>query len=120
MRPLMYSRDVRAMPLLLALQAAGVPVLAVRPETDEQGNPRVIVEVEDAADDAAVGTVVAAHDAAAIDAEATQERTRYQQDIANIKTFMAASNTSITHLALVAVVKSIVRVLYRVITDLKD
>jgi hypothetical protein len=74
-------------------------------------------------DDAHLATaaaVVAAHDPSIYAAAEAQEQTRFQQDVANIKTFMATANTSVSLLALVAIVKAIVRVLWRVVRELRD
>jgi hypothetical protein len=84
-RRLRYDQDVRALPLLLALQAAGVPVRQVLPWAGYAE-----VEVEDGADEATIAAVVAAHDPAAIDAAAAAEQ---QQDSGDLGKVRAAYQT---------------------------
>lgn len=93
MRTLAYNRDVRAMHLLTELQQAGVVVLAVRPLSSS----RVAIDVDDQTIMAAVDTVVAAHDPAAIDAaraaQAQQDATDHTTVQQALATLLADATT---------------------------
>jgi hypothetical protein len=75
----------------------------------------LVVEDED---EQAAHAIIAAHDAAAIDQDAAQERTRYQQDIANLKAFQSVASPTNTQTA--AAVKALSRVLKHVVAELRD
>jgi hypothetical protein len=86
MRTRTYQRDVRALALLGELQAAGVPVLTVAPGP----GPTVVVALDDAALDATVDQVVAAHDPAALDAAAQALAQQDAGDLAGFRSVYAA------------------------------
>lgn len=108
MKTLTYAADVRAVPLLNELLAAGVPVLQVTP------GPPARVVVEDAAVDATVNAVVAAHNVAAPD----QREDRKRQDRATILAYVRAATPSAALEA--AFKKALARDHLRVLGELRD
>ncbi len=108
-----FDRPVRGLELMRELEAAGfsptlpdhTPRLSWR---DDLG--KCWVEGEEAEGDA-IAAVVNAHDAASFDTADTARLTEYRQDKLRLREFLNAPNTSITLLALVVVVKRLLRVL---------
>ena len=98
--------------LLEELRVAGFS-----PTVGEEGRPRLILADETTwieATDAelpGIEQVVNAHNPAAYAAAEDDRLARYREDKQRLRDFLAAANTSISLLALVAVVKSLIRVL---------
>lgn len=90
-----YQRDIRAVPLLEEFRAAGVPALAVRPPV-EAGGP-TLVDLDDAADEAAADAVVAAHDPAAHDQAQADAHRSYDDAVAYLKQFRQQASGTATN-----------------------
>jgi hypothetical protein len=117
-----YPKDVRAMPLLAELQAAGVPVLAVRPPT-APGEPTTIdldVAPDDTSQDAATDAVVAAHDVAALDAHAAQLQTAYDDAVALLKQFRKLTPGTATNVQRDRAIGALIDVSKKLNADLRE
>lgn len=99
--------------LLDELIAAGFP--ATTPV--EMDDARVWVTADEADYDR-MAAVVAAHNAAAIDAVADAEKTQFQQDVANLKTYQGLASPTAAQTA--AATKAQNRILRRVVSELRD
>jgi uncharacterized protein Smg (DUF494 family) len=69
---------------------------------------------------AAIQPTVDAHDATALDVAEAQELTRFQQDVGTLKTFLGTANTAITQAMVIAALKAVIRILRRVVHELRD
>jgi hypothetical protein len=110
----MFDKVAHPEGLRAELAAAGIPVALVNPV--EGG---VEVDIPDEFHDAA-RAIVLAHDAGAYEAAEAAERTRREQDIANVKAFMQAANGSANNQQRDAVFKSAVRLFAREIRELQE
>lgn len=96
---------------------AGIPVSLVMRDPEDEA--RTIVDVPDEYRDAAEA-IVLAHDHTFYEQAEATERTRREQDIANVKAFMQAANGSANNQQRDAVFKSAVRLFAREIRELQD
>lgn len=115
------DKPIRAV-LLDELIAAGIDPLTpdgtsiLQPDRDGNGGWLTVPDDREAATRA----VIDAHDPAALDAAAAQDRTRFQQDVATVKAFLAAPAGTATDAQRDNVTKAFVRVMRRVVAELND
>jgi hypothetical protein len=107
-----FNKITRAMALLGELQAAGLHPGAVFPLDDG-----TLIDLSPAEYDAAA-TVVAAHDAAALDAIAAADQQQYLTDVAGLKAYQNVTTPTLAQTS--AAVKALSRVLRRVVQELRN